>query len=441
MLEKKSNMPLLIVALGVLFLLALILLKVKPLYALLAVSLLVGWGEGMGFVPTLRSIGLGIWDTVKSIAPVLCLGAMLGKMIETSGAANRITDTLMAWFGKKNIQWAVMLTGLIVGIPLFYNAGFVILIPLIFSIALSAEVPILLVGIPMAASLSVTHGFLPPHPGPTAIVAIFHADFGKTLLLGLVIAIPAAILAGPIFSRSLKKMKVVIPQEKMMKKALHQLPNPRVSFFIALFPVVLIALCAVLQMNIANDKFIHAFEFFGNPITALSLALLLAIYIFGLKENKKSAELVSTLFQSVRDIALVVLIIAAGGGFKQVLIDSGVGIYIKTITTDFALSPLLLAWSVAALIRVSLGSATVAGLTAAGIILPFLSAPGVHPELMVLSVGAGSLMFSHVNDTGFWMFKEYFNLSLKQTFLSWTMMETIISLAGLAGVFILDKII
>ncbi len=435
-------MPLLIVALGVLILLVLILLKVKPLYALLAVSLLVGLGEGMGFFPTIQSIGLGIWDTLKNIALVLCLGAMLGKMIETSGAANRISDTLIAWFGKKNIQWAVMLTGLIVGIPLFYNAGFVILIPLVFSIALSAEVPILLVGIPMAASLSVTHGFLPPHPGPTAIAAIFHADLGKTLLLGFVIALPAIILAGPIFSRSLKNMNVAIaPTKVASKKNQIELPNSKVSFFITLFPVVLIALCAIRQPVISNDRVIIILKFFGNPITALSLALLLGVYIFWIRENKKPSELVSTFFQSIKDIALIVLVIAAGGAFKQVLIDGGVGIYIKTMATGFSLSPLLLAWSVAALIRVSLGSATVAGLTAAGIVLPFLSVPGVHPELMVLSVGAGSLMFSHVNDTGFWMFKEYFNLSLKQTFLSWTMMETIISVTGLIGVLILDKII
>jgi Gnt-I system high-affinity gluconate transporter len=435
-------MPLIIVALGVLFLLVLILLKVKPLYALLIVSVLVGLGQGMDFLSTLRSIGVGIWDTLKSIALVLCLGAMLGKMIETSGAANRITDVLIGWFGKENIQWAMMLTGLIVGIPLFYNAGFVILIPLVFSIALSAEVPILLVGIPMAASLSVTHGFLPPHPGPTAIASIFHADLGKTLLYGLAVALPTVILAGPIFSRSLKKMSVVVPTEQVIsKKERVQLPGSRVSFFIALFPVAIIAVCAMLQAVVESDALIILFKFFGNPITALSLALLLAIYIFGIKENKKPMKLASTLFQSVKDIALIVLIIAAGGGFKQVLIDSGVGPYIKTLATGFDLSPLLLAWSVAALIRVSLGSATVAGLTAAGIVLPFLSSPGIHPELMVLSVGAGSLMFSHINDTGFWMFKEYFNLSLKQTFLSWSMMECIVSLTGLAGVLILDKII
>jgi Gnt-I system high-affinity gluconate transporter len=435
-------MPLLIVALGVLCLLVLILLKVKPLYALLAVSLLVGLGEGMSISATLEAIGLGIWDTLKNIALVLCIGAMLGKMIETSGAANRITDTLITWFGKKNIQWAVMLTGLIVGIPLFYNAGFVILIPLVFSIALSAEVPILLVGIPMAASLSVTHGFLPPHPGPTAIAAIFHADLGKTLLLGLVITLPAVVLAGPIFSRSLKKMTLAIPQKKNATKKIEQvLPSATVSFIVALFPVVIIALCALLQTVTKDEKHVTILKFFGSPLTTLSMALVIAIYVLGTKQNKQPKELASSLFQSIKDILMIVLIIAAGGGFKGVLVASGVGDYIKDLTVGLTLSPLLMAWSIAALLRVSLGSATVAALTASGIVLPFLAMPGVHPELMVLSVGAGSLMFSHVNDTGFWMFKEYFNLSLKQTFLSWTLMETIISVTGLLGVLLLDKII
>jgi Gnt-I system high-affinity gluconate transporter len=435
-------MPLIIVALGVLFLLVLILLKIKPLYALLATSLVVGIAEGLGFLPTLQSIGYGIYDTLKSIALVLCLGAMLGKMIETSRAANTITNTLIDWFGKKNIQWAVMLTGLIVGIPLFYNAGFVILIPLVFSIAYSAQVPILWVGVPMAASLSVTHGFLPPHPGPTAIASIFHADLGKTLLYGLVLAVPAVILAGPIFAQSLKKIKIAIGSSKAPNKIEQApLPSARISFLVALFPVAMIAICTLLETFITNEWVHRMLKIGGNPITALSISLLLALYVFGLKQNKNLTELSKILFQSIKDIALIVLIIAAGGGFKQVLIDSGVGPYIKMLATGFDLSPLLLAWSVAALIRVSLGSATVAGLTAAGIVLPFLSSPGVHPELMVLSVGAGSLMFSHVNDTGFWMFKEYFNLSLKQTFLSWTMMETIISVTGLIGVLILDKII
>jgi Gnt-I system high-affinity gluconate transporter len=435
-------MPLLIVALGVLLLLVLILLKIKPVYALPIVSLVVGVGQGMGWFSVLQSIGLGIWDTLKSIALVLFLGAMFGKMIEKSGAAGRISASLINFFGKANIQWAVMLTGFVVGIPMFYNAGFVILIPLVFSIALSAEVPILLVGIPMAASLSVTHGFLPPHPGPTAIASIFQADLGKTLLLGFVVAIPTVILAGPIFSRTLSKMKVALStKENIQKTTLKVLPSQSLSFFVALLPVLLIGLSALLAMFTRNKPLLTFVDFFGSPLVALSISLVLSILTFRKTMGSQLNDIATDLFQSIKDVALIVLVIAAGGGFKQVLIDSGVGVYIKSLAEGFSLSPLLLAWSVAALLRVSLGSATIAGLTAAGIVLPFLSQPGIHPELMVLAVGAGSLMFSHVNDTGFWMFKEYFNLSLKQTFQSWTMMETIVSIAGLVGVLLLDQII
>jgi Gnt-I system high-affinity gluconate transporter len=435
-------MPLLIVALGVLLLLVLILLKIKPVYALPIVSLVVGVGQGMGWFSVLQSIGLGIWDTLKSIALVLFLGAMFGKMIEKSGAAGRISTSLINFFGKANIQWAVMLTGFVVGIPMFYNAGFVILIPLVFSIALSAEIPILLVGIPMAASLSVTHGFLPPHPGPTAIASIFQADLGKTLLLGFVVAIPTVILAGPIFSRTLSKMKVALStKENIQKTTLKVLPSQSLSFFVALLPVLLIGLSALLAMFTRNKPLLTFVDFFGGPLVALSISLVLSILTFRKTMGSQLNDIATDLFQSIKDVALIVLVIAAGGGFKQVLIDSGVGVYIKSLAEGFSLSPLLLAWSVAALLRVSLGSATVAGLTAAGIVLPFLSQPGVHPELMVLAVGAGSLMFSHVNDTGFWMFKEYFNLTLKQTFQSWTMMETIVSISGLLGVLLLDQII
>ncbi len=435
-------MPLLIVAAGILILLVLIIFKMKPLYALLIVSILVGLGEGLSIGDALLSVLRGIWSTLESMAIVLCLGAMLGKMIETSGAAHQITHTLIRWFGEKNIQWAVMLTGLLVGIPLFYNAGFVILIPLVFSIALSANVPLLMVGIPMAASLSVTHGFLPPHPGPTAIASIFHADLGKTLLYGLLLSIPAVVLAGPIFSKTLKNITVIIPEGKKYETKISQTSYPSVliSFMLALLPVVLIGLSAAITPFISSSALIKLFQLLGNPSLAIGLSLMLCIWLFGFQKGTSSGELIKLLYGANKDIFLIILIIAAGGGFKQVLVDSGVGDYIKLATEGMKYSPLFLGWFIAALLRVSLGSATVAGLTAAGIVLPFVSA-GVSPELMVLAVGSGSLMFSHVNDTGFWMFKEYFNLSLGQTFRSWSLMETIVSICGLLGVMALQQFI
>jgi Gnt-I system high-affinity gluconate transporter len=431
-------MPLIIVGFGILLLLALILLKMKPLYALLIVSGVVGLAEGLSAVTTLQSIGSGIFDTLKNIALVLCLGAMFGKIIETSKAATTITTSLIGWFGERNIHWAIMITGLIVGIPLFYNAGFVILIPLVFATASVARVPLLWVGIPMAASLSVTHGFLPPHPGPTAIASIFHADIGLTLLYGLIITIPTVVLAGPLFANTLRNLPTMTAAPVSNVQS-DNLPKPAISFAIALFPVLLIATATLVQPMLNSGLLKSILNFAGTPSIALALSLVLAIYVFCLRNQVKVPQISRSLYSSIKDIFLIILVIAAGGGFKQVLIDSGVGSYIKTLASGFSFSPLLLAWSVAALLRVSLGSATVAGLTAAGIVLPFV--PSSHPELMVLAVGAGSLMFSHVNDTGFWMFKEYFNLSLKQTFLSWTMMETIVSFSGLLGVLILDTLI
>ncbi|MCA4897726.1 MAG: gluconate:H+ symporter [Bacteroidota bacterium] len=431
-------MPLLIVAVGVLVLLGLILLKVKPIYALLIAAVAVGLLQGLTPLHTLQSIGNGIVDTLKSIAVILCLGAMLGKMIEVSGAAQQITHTLIGWFGRQNLHWAVMLTGLVVGIPLFYNAGFVILIPLVFSIASSAGVPILRVGIPMAASLSVTHGFLPPHPGPTAIAAIFHADLNKTLLYGLMVTVPTVILAGPIFSKSLSYLKVIVPKRDAAKGQT-VMPPVALSFIIALFPVGLIAVSGVATYLLPSVPVVVTA--LGTPTVALALALLLAVYFFGVRQGMALLTISRQVYLSIKDIALILLVIAAGGGFKQVLIDSGVGEYIKQVTAQVTFSPLILAWGITALLRVSLGSATVAALTASGIVLPLVATSGVAPELMVLAVGAGSLFFSHVNDTGFWMFKEYFNLSLKQTFLSWTLMESIVSVVGLAAVLLLERII
>lgn len=431
-------MPLLIVAVGVLVLLGLILLKVKPIYALLIAAVAVGLLQGLTPLHTLQSIGKGIVDTLKNIAVILCLGAMLGKMIEVSGAAQQITHTLIGWFGRQNLHWAVMLTGLVVGIPLFYNAGFVILIPLVFSIASSAGVPILRVGIPMAASLSVTHGFLPPHPGPTAIAAIFHADLNKTLLYGLMVTVPTVILAGPIFSKSLSHIKVIVPTRDGGKGYM-VMPPVALSFIIALFPVGLIAVSGVATYLLPSVPVVVTA--LGTPTVALALALLLAVYFFGVRQGMALLTISRQVYLSIKDIALILLVIAAGGGFKQVLIDSGVGEYIKQVTAQVTFSPLILAWGITALLRVSLGSATVAALTASGIVLPLVATSGVAPELMVLAVGAGSLFFSHVNDTGFWMFKEYFNLSLKQTFLSWTLMESIVSVVGLAAVLLLERII
>lgn len=417
--------------------------KVSPFLSLLIVAIIAGALLGMPPAAILKSIENGVGSTLGGLALIICLGAILGKILEEGGAAEKISSTLISKFGQKNIQWAVMLTGFLVGIPLYYNAGFIILVPLVFSIARKTGLPLLYIAIPMAASLSTTHCFLPPHPGPVVLVNAFKADMGKTLIYGLAIAIPVVILAGPVLGNFLKGIKVnsnlyKVKDDKQDKKSPAAFP----SFFIALLPVLLIAL-AVVAANFLNNESVlkKILLFVGDPTIALLIAVLLAAWQFGIRSGHSMETTMKWLGDAISGIALILLIITAGGVFKQVLTDSGTGTYIASFSSQWQMPPLIFAWIVTALLRVTIGSATVAGITAAGVVAPLVGAGGVSPELMVLAVGTGSVFGSHVNDTGFWMFKEFFNLSLRQTFLSWTVMETIISVLGLAGVLILDLIV
>jgi Gnt-I system high-affinity gluconate transporter/Gnt-II system L-idonate transporter len=311
----------------------------------------------------------------------------------------------------------------------------VVLVPLIFAIAATTRLPLLYLALPMAASLSVTHGFLPPHPGPLAIASILKADVGIILIYGLILTLPISIAGGIILPRIILKNNLVVPSSvKFLPEEENLLPSGFKSFITALLPVFLII------VGTAGNFFIHAesikplFVFLSDPTIALLTAVLFSIIILKIPIVKAMDHC----SEGLKSIAMIILIIAAGGAFKQVLIDSGVGETVKEFSSRFDLSPLFLAWFIAALIRVTLGSATVAGLMSAGIVLPLLG-NGVSAELMVLSIGAGSLMFSHVNDGGFWMFKEYFNLSLKQTFGTWTLMESLVSVLGLLGVLLLNQ--
>lgn len=422
---------------SLILLFVLILLKLNPFLALIIVSLTAALLFGLSPEEAIKSIQSGVGSTLEGLALLLALGAMFGKVIEVSGAARQITNTLVNLFGKKRLPWAVMLTGLVVGVPLFYNAGFVILVPLVFSIARTAQVSLLWIAIPMAASLSVTHGFLPPHPGPIAVAAIFHADIGKTLLYGLIIAVPTAILAGPVFG-SVFKNRIFADDQLIPNDASPELPSSTMSFLIAVLPVFLISLGTVLKSLGADSQLV---SIIADPVFALLLGLFLACYFLMWRRGISIKHSMDDLQHSIVSIAMIMLVIAAGGAFKQVLVDSGVAQEVADVASEFSFSPLVLAWLIAALVRVSVGSATVAGLTAAGIVSSLAQESGINQELMVLSIGAGSLAFSHVNDTGFWMFKEYFNLSLRQTFLSWTLMETIVSVTGLVGVLILNRIL
>ena len=427
-------MSILILLLGILVLFVLILKKINPMIALLAVAILTGLFLGMPAAKVMSSITSGVGSTLGSMVMVLALGAMMGKLIEDSGSAQRIVFILIKAFGKNNIQWAVLITGLMVGIPLFYNAGFVVLIPLVFAISAATGLSKLYIGLPMATALSVTHGFLPPHPGPVALAGIFHADIGKTLIYGLILTLPIAAIAGIFFPRLIIKKDQPILSTIVIEEG-KNLPSAARSFITALLPVFLIV--AGTAGSSINFPYVGKtfFVFLADPTAALLISVLITLFL----QQSSIEKAMESCAEGVKSIAMIILIIAAGGAFKQILIDSGMGETVKNLTANLSLSPLILAWLITAALRVTLGSATVAALTASGMVLPLIG-PSAPPELMVLSVGAGSLMFSHVNDTGFWMFKEYFNLTLKETFSTWTMMESIVSILGLIGVLALNQL-
>ncbi|HEX7493805.1 MAG TPA: gluconate:H+ symporter [Bacteroidales bacterium] len=437
-------MTFIIIALAISLQIFLSVKKVSPFISLLIVAILSGFCLGMKPMEIIKSMETGVGSTLSDLALILCLGAVLGKILESSGAAKKISATLISGFGIKNIQWSLLLTGFMVGLPLYYNAGFIILIPLVFSIAKETRLPLLYLVIPMAASLSTVHCFLPPHPSPVILVNAFHADLGKTLIYGLIIAIPAIIIAGPVLGTLLKNVKIDLVGLFASKEDIpyENLPPALPSFIIAMIPVFLITSSVISRSFLPAESLVNKIlAFLGDANIALLLAVLVALWYFGLHSGRKMQDVMKWLNEGISGISVILLIITAGGVFKQVLTDSGTAEHISSLSVQWHLPVLVFAWLVTALLRVTLGSATVAGITASGIVAPLLATTHVSPELLVLAVGAGSVFMSHVNDTAFWMFKEFFNLSIKQTFFSWTLMETTISFIGLIGVLILNSII
>ncbi len=417
--------------------------KINAFLAFIVVSILAGFLLGVEPVAIIGSVQKGMGDMLGSLIIVVVAGAMLGKLAAESGAAQRIAGGMMNLFGAGKIQWALLITGFIIGIPLFYNVGFVLVVPLIFSVAQRYNLPVIYIGVPMLAALSVTHGFLPPHPSPTALVAQFNADMATTLFYGILIGLPTSIVAGPIFARSLKKIKApMLSTFKSKDLPDEQLPGLGVSIFSSLLPVILLALTTLLTMVVIENDFLRTLILFlSDPAIVMILSLAVATYTLGLRMGMKMTRIMDVYVEAVKDITILLLIMGGAGSLKQILIDSGVSAEIAVLLNGLDVHPLLLGWTIACVIRVCVGSATVAGLTAAGIVLPLLDQPGVDPNLMVLAVGAGSLMFSHVNDSGFWLFKEYFNISIKDTIKSWSLMETIVAIVGIIGVMILDAFI
>jgi Gnt-I system high-affinity gluconate transporter len=436
-------MPLIIIFAGILLLFLLITIyKINAFLSLLITSFAVGVLNRMEPTVILQSITSGIGSTMGSLALIILFGAMLGKLLEQSGAAYQITTKLVDLFGLGKIQLAILITGFLVGLPMIYNAGFLVLIPLIYALASSTKLPLIYLGLPMCAALSVTHGFLPPHPAPTSIAFIFHADPNLTLLYGMGIAIPSIVVAGPLLSRFYTKWELTPPQELYNAKEFTraELPSLGASLITALCPIILMLSGAIIQLAIpADNQYINLLKFISDPSIALFIAVFLGIYLLGIRQKKKMTDLMRSLSASTAAISMILFIIAGGGAFKQVLTDSGTAEYIKQLIGGLNISPLILTWCVATLIRFAIGSATVSCITAAGLTLPLIEGTGISRELMVIATGAGSLMFSHFNDTGFWMFKEYFNTTIKQTFMVWTVMETVIGIMGLIGVLVLNQ--
>lgn len=445
-------MPLVIVAIGIVALLILIMgLKLNTFISLIIVSFGVALALGMPLDGIVKTIEAGLGGTLGHLALIFGLGAMLGKLIADSGGAQRIAMTLVKKFGEKNIQWAVVAASFIIGIALFFEVGLVLLIPIVFAISRELKVSILYLGIPMVAALSVTHGFLPPHPGPTVIAGEYGADIGQVLFYGFIIAVPTVILAGPIFTKIAKRLVpesftktgsiASLGEQKSFK--LEETPGFGISVFTALLPVILMSIATIITlmqktMGFEDNGLLAAIRFIGEAGTSMLLSLLFAVYSMGVARKIPMKDIMESCTSAILHIGMMLLIIGGGGAFKQVLIDGGVGDYVAELFKGTSLSPILLAWIIAAILRISLGSATVAALTTAGLVIPMLGQTDVNLALVVLATGAGSLIASHVNDAGFWMFKEYFGLSMKETFATWTLLETIISVAGLGFILLLS---
>lgn len=421
--------------------------QAHPFIALLVVSLVMGVASGMAPAAAVKSFQDGVGNVLGFIAIVVALGTMLGKMMAESGAATRIAMTLIDRFGERRVHWAIMFVAFIVGMPVFFQVGFVLLIPLVFTIARRTGMSLVKIGIPLVAGLSVVHGMLPPHPAAMLAVTAYHADIGRTILYGLIVGIPTASLAGPIFASWVAPRIQLSPDNPMAAQLEGQtgdeMPGFGISVFTVMIPVILMLLASAADVTLnPTSGTAVALHFIGNPIVALLLALLFSFWSLGRARHFTRTELLRFCNDCLGPTATILLVIGAGGGFNQVLVQSGVGRAIAGMAAGSHVSLLVLAWIVAALIRVATGSATVAIITAAGIVAPIAtSMPGTNAELLVLSTGAGALVLSHVNDAGFWLIKEFFNMTVAQTLKTWTVAETIIGVAGLGFTLLLSLVV
>lgn len=423
--------------------------KINPFVTLMIVSVFLGVSAGMPFTKIVDSIQAGMGNTLGFIAIVLGLGTMLGKMLEESGGAERVAKTLINAFGQKRVHWAMMFVAFIVGIPVFFQVGFVLLIPLVFTIAKETGISLLKVGLPLVAGLSIVHGLVPPHPAAMAAVDIFKADVGKTIIYSLIVGLPAAAIAGPIFasivSKRMKKVEVpeVFASQIKAGRTDDEMPGFGITVLTILMPVLLMLLATIADVTMSKDSpAFTVLKFIGSPFMSLLIALLFSFYTFGFNRNFNLATIGKFCDQSLPAMASILMVIGGGGAFNKVLLDSGVGTEIAQVASAMHLNPIILAWTIAAMIRVATGSSTVSMMTAAGIVAPMMATGTTVPkEIIVLAVGAGALILSHVNDAGFWIIKEYFGMTVTETLKTWTVLETILSVSALIFILILAQFV
>lgn len=443
--------PIIGVVIGVIILLVLIMLfKLNTFISLIITSMITGIILGMPIDKIVETVEKGMGDTLGHIAIIFGLGAILGKLLSDGGGATKIADTLIDVFGKKHVTWVMIIASFIIGISLFLEVAFVLLIPLVFTLAKRMNISNLKVGLPMTASIAVTHGFLPPHPGPVAISQAVNANIGHVLMYGIIIGIPLAIIVGGTFPYLAYKLTPTafsresdatdIDESNNLK--VKSVPSFGISLLTALLPVILMIIATIVQLITGHENGkasgVEGFIYFiGSSTTAMLIAVLFAIYTMGIRRKLKMSNIMDSVTNAITPIAMLLLIIGGGGTFKQILIDGGVGDAISNLFNGTNMSPIVLAWLAAALLRIALGSTTVSAISSVGIVLPLLQSSDVNLSLVVLAIGAGSIFCSHVNDAGFWMFKEYFGLTMKETFLTWTLLESILSVLGLGFVLIL----
>ncbi len=413
--------------------------RLNTFLAFLVVSIGLGLVLGMDTEALIKALQGGMGSTLGSLTGIIVLGSMLGKLIGLSGAAQQISNKMVHWVGVGRVRWAFMITGFIIGLPLFYSVGFMLLVPIAITVAFRNNLSAVYVSLPLLASLSVTQGYLPPHPAPLFLVKQLNADMATTLFYGIIISIPAILISGILYGsffggiKTAPNLSFVAPQIPE-----DQLPRVHLCFLAVLLPILLISLSSIGAPYLPDGGLKSLILLVGDPTVSLLIAVFFAVFSLGILKKNDKQKLNLHLVDAVKDVSSILLIFAGAGALKQILTDGGVSQNIAGYLQSSQLNPYVLGWSIAAVIRVCVGSSTVSGITTAGFITPMMVTTKLDPNLMVLSIGAGSMMFSHVNDTGFWLFKEYFQLSLKDTLKTWSVMDTLVSVTGLLGVIVLS---